>query len=200
MPALGDLDAYVRPILAALSARPELAALLASDGLVRRFVVSVEAVARGASPAGQVRAVAPRGAFQVKPAGGALTIDPSSYDRYDGLVRMVEDLEPAQLARIYGRLRPRLEEAHAELGVDGTFDQVMERALLHLLATPDLPPAARVQAGKGTNYVYSDAAVESLSAAQRQLLRLGPARAARVKQHLRTFADALGVPPERLPR
>jgi hypothetical protein len=113
---------------------------------------------------------------------------------------MVEDLEPEDLARLYGRLSPRLEEAYAELGVPGSFDAVMIRALRHLLETPDLPSSARVQPAKGTNYAYVDPALEGLSAAQRQLLRLGPARAARVKARLRQFGAALNVPPEQLPR
>ncbi|MGV3519125.1 DUF3014 domain-containing protein [Luteitalea sp.] len=198
LPDLGSLDAYVRPLLAVLSTRPELAALLTSDNLVRRFVVSVEAVARGASPARQVRAVAPSGAFAVTRDNGAIVVDPASFDRYDGLVRMVEELDPAQLARLYGRLKPRLEEAHAELGVAGTMDGTMVQAIRHLLATPDLPAVVRVQPGKGTNYTYSDPAIEGLSAAQRQLLRLGPARATQVKAHLRRFGEALGIPPARL--
>lgn len=199
LPALGDMDGYVRPMLSALSRRPELAALLATDGLVRRFVVSVEAVARGASPAGRVRAVAPRGAFQVQSRGGEDVIDPASYARYDGLVALVEDLDPQQLARVYGRLKPRFEEAYAELGVDGTFDQAMARALAHLLQTPAVPASPRVQPGKGTNYTYADSALERLSPAQRHLLRLGPERAERVKARLRAFAAALGVPADRLP-
>ncbi len=194
LPGLGDLDGYVRPILAALSSRPELAALLASDDLVRRFVVSVEAVARGASPARQVRAVAPRGAFRVTTVNGMTVVDPASYARYDGLVRMVGDLDPERLARIYGRLKPRLEEAHAELGVEGTFDQLMERAIRHLLDTPDPPASARVQTGRGTNYTYSDPALEGLSAAQRQLMRLGPARTARVKEQAAPLRRSAGDP------
>ena len=194
LPPLGDLDAYVRPLLAALTSRPELAALLATDDLVRRFVVSVENVARGVSPSRQVRAVAPRGDFKVKPDSGALVIDPASFARYDGLVLMVEALDPQDLARLYGRIKPRLEEAHAELGVGGTFDEQIQLALQHLLATPDVPASAHVQQAKGTNYAYSDPAIEGLSAAQRQLLRLGPDRSARVKAHLRRFATALGVP------
>lgn len=197
-PGLSDLDGYVRPLLSALSTRPELAALLATDDLVRRFVVSVETIARGASPAAQVRAVAPRGDFAVRSAGGATVIDPSSYARYDGLVRMVEDLEPEALARIYGRLKPRLDEAYAELGVPGTFDETMARAIRHLLDTPELPASARVQPAKGINYAYADEALEELSSAQRQLLRLGPDRAARVKARLRRFGLALGIPPDRL--
>lgn len=198
LPPLSQLDAYVRPLLAALSRRPELAALLASDDLVRRFVVSVDAIGRGATPARQVQAVAPREPFAVRRDGGAAVIAPSSYARYDGLVRLVEDMDPQRLARLYGQLKPRLEEAHRELGVAGTFDDAITRALAHLLDTPVIPAAPRVQPGKGTNYLYADADLERLSAAQRQLLRLGPERAARVKTKLRAFALALGVPPDRL--
>ena len=161
-------------------------------------MVSVEAVARGASPSAQVRAVAPRGSFRVTSSGGSTVIDPASFQRYDGLVRMVEDLEPEALARIYGRLKPRLDEAFAELGVPGTFDDAMTRALRHLLDTPELPASARVQTVKGINYAYVDPAFEDLSSAQRQLLRLGPERSAKVKEHLRRFGVALGIPPDRL--
>lgn len=198
LPPLSQLDGYVRPLLAALSRRPELAALLATDDLVRRFVVSIDAIGRGATPARQVQAVAPREPFAVRNDGGTVVIAPSSYARYDGLVRLVEDMDPQRLARLYGQLKPRLEDAHRELGVDGTFDEAVTRALAHLLETPAIPAAPRVQAGKGTNYLYADAEIERLSAAQRQLLRLGPDRAARVKAKLREFAGALGVPSDRL--
>lgn len=198
LPSLDALDAYVRPLLSALSNRPELAALLATDGLVRRFVVSVDAIGRGATPARQVQAVAPREPFAVQRDGGAIVIAPRSYARYDGLVRLVEDLDPQRLARLYGQMKPRLEEAHRELGVEGTFDEAITRAIVHLLDTPSVPPAPRVEPGKGTNYLYADPTLERLSAAQRQLLRLGPERAERVKARLREFALALGVPSDRL--
>jgi Protein of unknown function (DUF3014) len=198
LPPLGSLDGYVRPLLSALSSRPELAALLASDGLVRRFAVSVEAIARGASPAGQVRAVAPRAPFKVQQRGGELVVDPASYERYDGLVRLVEDMPPRQLARLYGRLKPRLEEAYGELGVNGTFDDAMTRAIRHLVDTPLPPSNVQVKAAKGTNYAYDDERFENLSAAQRQLLRLGPDRARRVQERLRTFGVELGIPADQL--
>ena len=90
-----------------------------------------------------------------------------------GLVALVEDMDPDQLARLYGRLKPRLEEAYAELGVPGTFDEAMVRAIRHLLETPIPPANAAVQQAKGTNYAYVDKRFEGLSPAQRQLLRLG---------------------------
>lgn len=198
LPALDEMDGYVRRFLAALSTRPELVSLLATDDLVRRFVVSVEIVSRGASPASQVRAVAPRGAFKVRTAGAATTVDPVTYARYEGLVGMVEDLDAERLATLYGRMKPRLDEAFAELGVPGTFDDTIERALRHLLQTPPVPATIQVRPTGGTNYAYVDPALEGLSAAQRHLLRLGPVRAERVKQRLREFGVALGIPADRL--
>jgi hypothetical protein len=194
LPPLDEMDAYVRPLLAALSSRPELAALLASDELVRRFVVSVDAVARGDTPARQVRAVAPRSPFAVETTRDGLVADRRSYARYDGLVALVDDLEPQALARLYGRLEPRLEDAYAELGSGGTFADAMRRALVHLVSTPDVEGAPRLQTARGTNYAYADARLEGLSAAQRQLLRLGPDQARRVKARLREFGLALGIP------
>lgn len=198
LPPLGSLDGYVRPLLAAMSSRPELVALLASDGLVRRFAVSVDAIARGDSPAGQVRAVAPRGPFRVQEQGGVMTVDPANYARYDGLVKLVDDLPAPQLARLYGRLKPRLEEAYAELGSGGTFDDAMTRAIKHLLATPLPPVNAQMRTSRGINYAYVDETFESLSAAQRQLLRLGPDRARRAQARLRAFGIALGIPADQL--
>ena len=194
LPPLDAMDAYVRPLLAALSSRPELAALLASDELVRRFAASVDAVARGDSPARQVRAVAPQGPFVVATTREGLVADPSSYARYDGLVALVADLEPQALARLYGRLGPRLDDAYAELGSGGTFADAMRRALVHLVSTPDVEGTPRLQAARGTNYAYVDSRLEGLSAAQRQLLRLGPEGAERVKARLREFGIALGIP------
>lgn len=193
LPPLDGLDAYLRPLLGALSSRPELAALLASDDLIRRFVVSVDAIARGDSPARQVRAVAPKGPFAVRPRGSTLEIAPASFARYDGLVALVDDLDPQRLARIYGQIKPRLDEAYAELGTGTTFDAAMARALDHLLATPVPPATLEVRPGKGINYVHVDPSLEGLSPAQRHLIRLGPERMARVQARLRAFADAIGA-------
>ncbi|HTU99342.1 MAG TPA: DUF3014 domain-containing protein [Luteitalea sp.] len=198
LPPLDQMDSYVRPLLAALSARPELAALLASDDLVRRFVVSVDTIARGESPARQVKAVAPSGGFAVQSTREGLIADGRTYARYDGLVSLVGELDPAAMAAIYGRLQPRLDQAYGELGTGGSFDDAMRRALVHLLRTPDLtgPPALRTAGG--TNYAYVDARLEGQSAAQRQLMRLGPERLARVKARLRAFGQALGIPASEL--
>jgi hypothetical protein len=200
LPPLDDMDGYLRPLLAGLSARPELAALLATDNLVRRFVVSVENIARGANPSGQVRVIGPPGQFSVEQPETDTRVHPASFRRYDGLAATVSDLDAEGLATLYGRLRPRLQDAYAELGVgDSSFDQAMEQALRHLLVVNPNAATGRVRPEKGVTYRWSDENTENLSSAQKQLLRMGPDNVRTIQRTLREFALALGIPATRLP-
>ena len=137
LPPLVLTDPLVRELLGRLSSSPTLAVWLATDGLIRAFVVSVENVADGSSPARHVRALAPRSPFRTIDEGGAITIDPRSFSRYDGIANAAAAMEPADLARVYSMLKPRLIEAYKELGhPDGSLDVAVERAIAHLLQTP----------------------------------------------------------------
>ncbi len=199
LPPLDELDPFVRNMLAGLSARPELAALLTTDNLVRRFVVSVENLARGSTPSGQIPVLSPRTSFSVESPESASRISPEAFRRYDGTAATVADLDADGLAQLYGRLKPRLEDAYAELGTGGSFDEAMEQAIRHLLAAPPDAATGEVRPVKGVAYAYSSPDVENLSAAQKQLIRMGPQNARRVQAKLRELALALGIPASRLP-
>lgn len=199
-PLGGELDPVVRSMLGTLSARPELARLLATDDLVRRFVTSVDNIGRGRSPSRHLVVLRPDGTFSVERPQQAGSVPAATFARYDGAAATVANLDAAAMAKVYGSLRPRLNEAYAELGdPSASFDAAMERAIVHLLSVS--PDAARgqVQPGKGLTYQWSDANTENLSSAQKQLLRMGPENAERVQQKLRELALALGIPAERLP-
>ncbi len=200
LPPLVLTDPLVRELLGALSSSPTLAAWLATDGLIRAFVVSVENVADGSSPARHVRALAPRSPFRSLDEGGAITIDPRSFSRYDGIANAAAAMEPADLARVYSMLKPRLVEAYKELGhPDGDLDDVVERAIVHLLQTPvvEEPVALRPRV---LSFRYDREDLEALSPAQKQLLRMGPRNVKVVQQQLRAVARELGIPPARLPQ
>jgi len=201
LPPLNEMDPTARSLVGALSTRPELANLLASDDLVRKFVVSVDRISRGASPTGQVGSLRPAQQFSVERPNARSTVTGASFARYDNAVGMLLSMEPEALARVYGQLRPRFDEAYAELGVpDSTFDAAVERAIVHLLQVSPEHARGTVEPVKGTVYAWSDPGVENLSSAQKNLLRLGPTHAAAVQAHLRRVAEALGIPAERLPR
>ena len=193
LPPLDLTDPLVRELLQGLSARPELAAWLASDGLIRSFVAAVDAVANGAAPTAQLRPLAPKQPFVVEARGEEFVIDTRSYRRYDGIADMVAGLDAEGLARAYSTLRPRLQEAYRELGYpEGDFDDAVRRAIARLLNTPVLEPEVEVEPAP-VLYKYTDTRIERLTPAQKQLLRMGPRNVRLVQDKLREVARALGV-------
>ena len=199
VPALDLSDAFVRQWVPRLSAHPRIAAWLTTDGLIRNFVTVVSNIAEGATPGGRVPVLKPSGSFRVASRGGSLIIDEGGFTRYDDLAAAFSSIDPSAAAQLYATLKPRIEEAATELGIaSGTFDRTLERAFVVLLQTPVSDGPWRVEPW-GIGYRFADVRLESLSGAQKHLLRMGPANARQVQRTLRDLAAALGIPAARLP-
>jgi hypothetical protein len=194
LPPLGDSDPLVRTLMEQLSRHPAVAAWLATNGLIRNFVVVVANTAEGVTPAQHLRSLRPTSDFRVVDREGRQYVDPRSYDRYALIAGAVASIDAAGAARLYATLKPRIEEAYRELGdPDGEFDRPLERAIKVLIATPVVGDPIRVRP-KGIGYAYTDARLEDLSGPQKQLLRMGSAHVLVVEQALRRIATALGIP------
>ena len=114
-----EMDEFLRPLLAALSSRPELARWLATDDLIRQLAMAIDQAAAGGSPARDFKVLTPQTPFTTAGRATARTIDPASYRRYDGLVqhrhvdrrrRGREDLPPDPAAVERGVQGPRSPE------------------------------------------------------------------------------------------
>ncbi len=197
VPALDLTDAFVRTWLPKLSSHPRVAAWLTTDGLIRNFVTVVSNIAEGKTPAGRVPVLKPSGTFQVVERGGRLFVDPRSYERYNELAAAFASVDAAGSAQLYATLKPRLQEASAELGAP-SIDATLEQALVALLKTPITDQPLAVEPA-GIGYRYVDPGLDRLNGAQQHLLRMGPANARLVKRQLRELALALGIPASRLP-
>ena len=200
VPPLDESDAVVRELVKQLTSHPRVAAWLTTNGLIRNFTVAVENTAEGGTPARHLRVLQPASAFLVTERDGDLYMEPRGYERYDSLAAAVASIDPANAARLYATLKPRIEEAYRELGMGGTpFDRTLERAIVSLLRTPvrDAPVRVRTQP-QGIGYGFADPELEGLTAAQKQLLRMGPRNARIIQSSLRSIALALGIPAERL--
>jgi hypothetical protein len=199
VPPLAETDPLVRSLVAGLSSHPRVADWLATNGLIRNFAVVVINIAEGATPAVHLRVFRPPAPFTVVEDADGLYIDPRSYSRYDGVAAAVASIDAAAASRIYGTLKPRIEEAHRELGApDRTFDRSLDKAIVTLLRTPLLDESVRVEP-RGIGYGFADPRLEGLTAAQKQLLRMGPANGRVVQNSVRAIALELGIPAERLP-
>jgi len=201
VPPLDASDAVVRSLVGRLSANPDVAAWLATNDLIRNFTVVVTNIADGHGPAKQLRALKPQGLFKTTSRGGQIEVDPGSYQRYSSIAMAAASVDASGAARLYATLKPRIEEAHRELGnPDPSFDQTLQRAIVVLLQTPSPQAPILLQpATKGIGYEYHDGKLESLTSAQKQLLRMGPANTFIVQAKLRDVAAALGIPATALP-
>ena len=86
-------------------------------------------------------------------------------------------------------------DAYRELGFpEGDFDPVLERAIGVLLATPAVEGDSALRE-KVITYEFVDPNVESLPAAAKQLLRMGPDNMRIVQAKLREIAVQLGLHP-----
>jgi hypothetical protein len=198
VPELNDSDGFAKKSASSLSAHPRIAAWLATNNVIRNFVVAVDNVASGATPAPRMRALRPAGAFRVREARGRMFIDPRSFERYGPIADAVESLDPQSAAQLCGTLKPRLVEAYAELGREGSFDVALERAIVELLRTPPVGPDTEL-VPRGASYAFEDEALEHLTPAQKQLARMGPRNARIIQDKLRQIALAIGIPADRLP-
>lgn len=192
--SLSDSDLWLRQELAHLDQNPEFAKWSSQTAeLLRCFVVLVSEVAQGRVPANLFGFWAPQEAIQVKEIGDReYVLDPASYHRYDRLALAVEALDPELAWRLYQHLKPLIEQVYAEFGQPGTsFDQVLVNAIEHLLKTPQLAGEIRL-IKPSVMYQYADPKLEALSAAQKQLLRMGPVNAAIVKHKLGLLRGLLG--------
>src|SRR5687767_13966022 len=89
LPPLDQMDTFLRALIGALSASPELARWLATDDLIRQMANAIDRVSRGASPARELTVLRPTGTFVTAGRPSQMTIDPASYKRFDGIAAAV---------------------------------------------------------------------------------------------------------------
>lgn len=194
LPALSESDSFARETFARLSDRPYLTELLSVDDLVRKLVVSVANVAEGTSPRRQIAHLRPEESFMVLSTSERIAVDPQTYHRYDAPAELFASLDTGLVARTYHLLLPMLEEAHSELGLTDRrgFGDTLARAMTVLLEAPVVEGPIILRA-VSVSYAFEDAKLESLSAAQKHLVRMGPENTRRIQKKLRELARAIGV-------
>jgi hypothetical protein len=192
LPPLAQSDAWVRERARSLSADPRFAGWLERSGLVELFVAVVDSVADERVPVAQLGFLRPKEPFKTTDVDGRTIVDPASFARYDAVAAVAASLDVNACARLYRAARPLLEQAWSALGRQETLDTRLAAALRHLLATPTLR-GDEALVRPAVMWEWRDPELEGLSPAQKQLLRLGPANAARVRAKLAQLEQALAL-------
>jgi hypothetical protein len=185
LPSLDDSGPSVQGAIAGVFGQEFADKFVIQDQLVRHIVVSIDNLPEQ-KLAERIRPVKPvPGAFAAGGTVDAPVLDSTNYERYKPLVQLIQNTDTKQLAAMYKRYYPLFQEAYANLGHPPEyFNDRLVQVIDHLLETPDVQgPIALTQ--PGLRYEFADQAVESRSAGQKILIRMGSANAAVIKEKLK---------------
>ena len=184
LPTLENSDSLMRDSVSRLIGGKAFADLVVPYQLVRRIVATVDNLPRGTAPTRTMPINAVPGAFAAVAHEQDTLVDTTNYARYVPYVRVLEAVDARALIAGYAHAYPLFQRAYEELGFPGRYfnDRLME-ALDDLLAAPELAEPAKLLRPRVV-YEFADPDLETRSAGQKILLRMGPENAARVKSKI----------------
>lgn len=191
LPPLNQSDAAIADALAGVFGKKSIDELLVPEQVLRHVVVTVDNMPRK-KVAEQLRPLkATPGQTVVVANGDTLTLSQDNAARYAPLMKLVQNADTKQLGALYIRFYPLFQQAYEDLGYPGMYfnDRLVE-AIDDLLKTPDIHGAIELKQGK-VFYEYADPALESRSAGQKLLLRMGSDNTALVKKKLRELREVV---------
>ena len=165
------------------------------DGFPRKFVATVDNLGRSHAPPAAWPINPTEGRFTVQTHDGVTLVSADNGQRYTPLVLLLESLNLGIAVDLYVRMYPVLQQTYVDLGYPNRqFNDRLLQVINHLLATPSAPQAMAVQLTevKGpipslrpwVRYEFADPALESLSAGQKIMLRVGSVNQNRLKARL----------------
>jgi hypothetical protein len=192
LPPLQDSDPGVLQALLALPGAQGLADLLVKQAIIPNIVATVDALPRQSFGSTRIMPLrTPADAFAIDDSGGRQTISAQNYRRYDAYMHVLESIDTKALVGWYVRDYPLFQEAYRELGYPKAyFNDRLIAVIDNLLAAPE-PTQPVVVQRQGAFYVYTDPALESLSAGQKMLIHVGPQNEAKIKARLREIRAML---------
>ena len=196
LPALNDSDPEVRDSLTGLLGARSVSQFLVPENIVRHVVVTVDNLPRK-KVAVDLRPVKPTpGGTVTATQGDIVTLGSANFDRYAPLIKVVRNTDMSMLATLYFRMYPLFQQSYEDLGYPGQYfnDRLVE-VIDDMLRTPEIAGPIQLTQPK-VFYEYADPKLESLSAGQKLMLRMGPANEAVMKAKLREFRKAIVNRPE----
>lgn len=199
LPQLSDSDARVTAALNELLGKKAVTGFLNVDNFVRRFVATVDNLPREHA-ASRMWPVQPAGSrFMTSGNEDNMSLSLDNAQRYTPMVLMAEQVNASAAAAAYFKLYPLFQQAYEELGYPGKyFNDRLVAVLDHLLAAPEPQGPVKIKmveirseenpsAKPYVHYEFADPQLESMSAGQKMMVRVGLVNERRLKAQLKAF-------------
>jgi hypothetical protein len=194
LPPIDRSDEALTETASELAGPDEVEQFLVPDDIVRHLVATVDNLPRRKA-AVRLRPVRPTpGRFLTAGSDDEIVLDPANYARYRPFVRVVEKIDTQALVAAYSRFYPLFQQAYQDLGYpNGSFNRRVIAVIDDLLETPDVEEPVKL-VRPNVFYEFADKDLESRSAGQKLLLRMGKDNADVVKAKLQEIRAALVKP------
>jgi Protein of unknown function (DUF3014) len=194
LPALNDSDAALNDALAQVVGASAMKDFMLPESIIRHLVVTIDNLPRQKVAVQKLPTSAVPGSFAVVGDELHATLDSQNFARYEPMVAMIGKVDMKALTAVYFRFYPLFQQSYQDLGYPkGYFNDRLVRVIDMLLATPS--PSGPIELVRpNVMYLYADPALESLSAGQKVLIRMGPQNAAAVKVKLTELRGLIASP------
>jgi len=181
--------------LADLFGRKTVLSMFQTQDFARRFVATVDNLGRPHAPVAVWPVNPTAGRLVVEKKGDGEVIGADNGLRYTPFVLLVETVDLRKAVATYARLYPLFQQAYEDIGFPKRyFNDRLVAVIDQLLATPDMNEPLKIRLPQINGplqperpwvlYEFEDPALQSLSAGQKILLRMGPVNERRMKVKL----------------
>lgn len=207
LPPLNESDAVVKDEMA-VKGLADLVVFLTPDEVIRKTVRAVYSLSKG-NVVQQYRPVTgPDSSFSAVPTGDTVTIEnprekgemtetavyrlsAQNGERYQIYINLLRSVDKQQVAALYSRYYPLLQQAYQELGEGpAEFHTVVLQALDSLLASPQ-PTEEPLLVRTSVQYQYLKPEYQALPATQKLVLRMGNMNRRVLLEELRGLREAI---------
>ena len=191
--AAAPLD--VDTALVDLFGRKAVLSMFQTQDFARRFVATVDNLGRSHAPVAVWPVNPTAGRLVVEKKDGGEVIGADNGLRYTPFVLLIETVDLPKAVATYARLYPVFQQAYEDIGFPKRyFNDRLVAVIDQLIATPDVNEPLKIRLPQINGpmqlerpwvlYEFEDPALQSLSAGQKILLRMGPVNERRMKSKL----------------
>jgi len=190
LPLLSESDPEISRSLAEITDPYPLEEYLVKSEVISRMVATIDALTSRQVPS-QINPVKlVDGKLVTDMEGESIILSEENFARYDGYIELIQDADATALVALYKRYQPLFQQAWEQNGGEGSFDDRLLEVINNLLQTPDVSGPVYLTKPEAV-YLFEDPELETLTAGQKLLVRMGSANAAVVKEKLTAIKEQI---------
>jgi len=190
VPKIEESDSNIQKETSEFFGNAKLEDVLIFQNFIRNFVVTIENATGKKIPVAKSPVKTAPGKFAVFKSGEDYVLSAKNFKRYRIYMELVQRANLKNIVAYYRRVYPLFQSAYQELGTQGYFNDKVIEVIDQILSVPDAKDPIHLKK-VNLEYQFADQKLESLSAVQKILLRMGPKNADLLKAKFKELRQLL---------